>query len=1379
MAFRSLQIWHTATLLLFMFFHLGFPQNTTFITPTLNTPCPAEPCYTLSVYARLQPESHDLSSNTTLVFLPGDHVLEHTASIVNLASVTLLGDSSSFPDITSRITCTQPASLTFEGIHELHINLLAFVSCGHTSPALSINSVRQARISNCFFWNSTNTGPAEDPHVIGSRGAEYEYYYYDDDYADPFGNPVESSSQGGAIYMHDSDMVLTGNTFKHNFAQEGGAIYASLVSLLAVHNTFHKNSASCSGGAFRAEYSQLTFSGNTFVENSVSDEGGSALSASFCESNSDRAYSGGALSASFCDSLNVTQNTFENNLAYRGYGGAMYTTELFHPIVFSENVLVNNSAFEGGALYVRFSNLILTLSTFQNNSASFFGGVLSVLGSTFTLRGSTFTSNSAGVGGALSMEESTTTATNNTFKTNSADYGGALIVHSGNAAFTKNIFDDNSAIWGGVMDVRNKATLTLLENILSQNAADRGGVAYVIKSSRVELTNNSLTKNHADLGGTILARDSSICIYENNIIANNTASDFGGAILAFDSHIKFSENSPIENNSANYGGGMYADNSTISGYATIIGNVALYGGGGIYASRCALNFADTSIFAENLAEDGAGLLLSGNSKINLQPNTTISFIRNRAEQSGGAINVQDSNPLNNCIDTRTSVSDCFFQIESDMVYRASTVSRIKELQNISLYFESNSAVVGAVLYGGSIDRCGISNIATSSIFCDQQDTCSPSGDVFDTITNYREQAMDNIISSDPLYLCTCKDDVIDCLSSFTPEPVYPGGTVQVPVIVRGQRNGSTPGVIQNIPPSGDIIFLDPENTLNTINRCTTLKYTIQSFAVGTSQEMTLYAEGPCPPVNSLAVSDTNQNNTLRVNVQILPCPLGFELSKSQPICICAERLQQFTNTCVIEEGKVQRPSGATFWFCYDRESEGLILHPHCPFDYCTSDETYVTIDDTDGQCNFNRSGLLCGQCARGLSLALGSSNCIHCSNDYLAFLTVFACAGIALVVFLMVLKLTVAFGTINGLIFYANIIGLNSAVFLPARTTNILTVFIAWLNLDLGIEVCFYDGMDTYAKTWLQFAFPLYVWSLVGMIILVCHFLPKVATLLGSNPIAVLATLFLLSYAKTLRLISTALSYTYLEYPNLSRTAVWLYDGNIEYLSSKHIPLFVAALAFFLFLFLPFTLVLVFGQWFQANSRRKCFSWINDYRVKPFMDAFHAPYTDKYRYWPGLMLLIRCILYLVFAFNVLGDPSTNLFAITFISLFLALIASPHSRIYQKWYIGVLDISFTLNLGILAAAVGILPHENQKAMTFTSIGIAFATFIGIIIYHITLHIQNTQMWKTIGPKLVWKAHRCEKTEKDFEPEYPNALPPSPTETVIDLNELREPCMEPSN
>ena len=240
------------------------------------------------------------------------------------------------------------------------------------------------------------------------------------------------------------------------------------------------------------------------------------------------------------------------------------------------------------------------------------------------------------------------------------------------------------------------------------------------------------------------------------------------------------------------------------------------------------------------------------------------------------------------------------------------------------------------------------------------------------------------------------------------------------------------------------------------------------------------------------------------------------------------------------------------------------------------------------------------------------------------------------------------------------------------KSTDAFSVFFAWLNLDFGVQTCFCDGMDTYNKTWLQFVFPVYIWLLVGLMILVSHFSHRFANLLGNNPVSVLATLVLLSYTFYI---------TYLEYPTYSR-GVWLYDANIDYLSGKHIPLFLVAVLVFLFLFLPYTLLLLFGQWLQAISHLKLFSWVNSARLKPFMDSYHAPHKAKHRYWPGLLLVLRFILLLVFALNPQNELRT-LVAILLGTGILHIWAWVIGEVYKTWCLDVLEGSFTLNLIILA------------------------------------------------------------------------------------------------
>ena len=95
-------------------------QSTCYVTPTPDTPCPAEPCHTLSEYVASQ-NFNNLPVTTTIEFLSGIHTLEQTIFVTNLTRLTLHGDSSSLPVVTSRIECTWPAGFVFTDITELYI----------------------------------------------------------------------------------------------------------------------------------------------------------------------------------------------------------------------------------------------------------------------------------------------------------------------------------------------------------------------------------------------------------------------------------------------------------------------------------------------------------------------------------------------------------------------------------------------------------------------------------------------------------------------------------------------------------------------------------------------------------------------------------------------------------------------------------------------------------------------------------------------------------------------------------------------------------------------------------------------------------------------------------------------------------------------------------------------------------------------------------------------------------------------------------------------------------------------------------------------------------------------------------------------------------
>ena len=390
----------------------------------------------------------------------------------------------------------------------------------------------------------------------------------------------------------------------------------------------------------------------------------------------------------------------------------------------------------------------------------------------------------------------------------------------------------------------------------------------------------------------------------------------------------------------------------------------------------------------------------------------------------------------------------------------------------------------------------------------------------------------------------------------------------------------------------------------------------------------------------------------------------------------------------------------------------LAASKYCPLNYCNRKGYNVTLAEPDSQCNYNHSGILCGACQPGLSLVLGSERCLPCSNKYLAFLIPFTLAGPVLVGLIYLLDLTVSQGIMNGLIFYANIIQANQHTFLPPRSTHILSVFIAWLNLDLGVETCFFNGLNAYFKAWLQFVFPFYIWSIAGLIIILSKYSNRVAKLMENNSVPVLAIIFLLSYTKLIRIIITALSYTML-YTTKGHKAVWSADGNVDYLGPKHMFLFVFTTAISVLIFLPYTLILFLGQCLHMCHSQLIASFL--FNIKPFLDSHYAPLKDKHRYWFGFMHLMRAAILLVSSLIPADHSSIVTISILATAVVLTFLGS---FVYQN-VVSLLNTSFSLNLILISGAslYTQIVGGDSAAYVYTLIGLAFLQYVGLIIFNV--------------------------------------------------------------
>ena len=444
-----------------------------------------------------------------------------------------------------------------------------------------------------------------------------------------------------------------------------------------------------------------------------------------------------------------------------------------------------------------------------------------------------------------------------------------------------------------------------------------------------------------------------------------------------------------------------------------------------------------------------------------------------------------------------------------------------------------------------------------------------------------------------------------------------------------------------------------------------------------------------------------------INIPLQPCPPGFALTHEHPVkCDCVRQLSQLPGvTCHIEDVTFYR-SGLV-WVGQlgnsnntDNQTLGqanVASAKYCPFNYCRNDGVRIGLSRYDYQCNFNHSGTVCGGCRHGLSLALGSAQCLQCFNTYLLLFIPFAVAGPVLVAFIKVLDITVSHGLINDLIFYANIIKPNEHIFLPQTNTNPLTLFITWLNLDLGVQTCFYDGLSAYGKAWLQFVFPFYVWCIAGLIIVLARYSTRFARLTGNNSVPVLATLFLLSYAKLLRTIITILAYTTVDSANGQKT-VWSADGNIDYLGPQHTPLFLAALATLLLLWLPYTLLLLSAHWIRKINTP--FLTRVSMKVKPFLDAHYGPVNDKHCYWFGALLGVRIVILLISATVPASNFSVSTLSVSVAAGALVSYIAVGPPVYRHKTTAVFEAALFINLALLGLAKVYVASAggNQTAAT---------------------------------------------------------------------------------
>ena len=252
-----------------------------------------------------------------MVFLPGDHVLDRTITVANVARLTIRGQFSSDNMATVVRNGSVRPGLSFTNMVDFNIYSLAFTSHNRfwsygshpaSGSALILQSTQNAKLVNCSFHD--NLGTALTTNITLEDNSEFTH--------NQCGCESFRCKLGCGINALNSNLKFTGNT------------------------SFHEN---IEHGAIWGSASSLDFTGTTnFISNS--------------------ALHGGAISAETNSLLSFNGTSdFSHNLAEFGRGGAIYTDGSAVLTFTGTSNFTNNSASSGGAVYGRNNTLLRFIGT--------------------------------------------------------------------------------------------------------------------------------------------------------------------------------------------------------------------------------------------------------------------------------------------------------------------------------------------------------------------------------------------------------------------------------------------------------------------------------------------------------------------------------------------------------------------------------------------------------------------------------------------------------------------------------------------------------------------------------------------------------------------------------------------------------------------------------------------------------------------------------------------------------------------------------------------------------------------------------------------------------------------------------------------------------
>ena len=267
--------------------------------------------------------------------------------------------------------------------------------------------------------------------------------------------------------------------------------------------------------------------------------------------------------------------------------------------------------------------------------------------------------------------------------------------------------------------------------------------------------------------------------------------------------------------------------------------------------------------------------------------------------------------------------------------------------------------------------------------------------------------------------------------------------------------------------------------------------------------------------------------------------------------------------------------------------------------------------------------------------------------------------------------------------------------------------------------MCLYDGMNQTWKSGLYLVFPIYLLSIVVIIILLSHNSTWLSNKTSRFSVQVLVTIVHISFSnlliETIHVIIPLKIYMDKE-DKVIEHLVWIMDGNIQFGSPDHILLITITLVTVSVFFIPYLTVLIGGRYFIQSS-------FGDKYLRAAFEAIHGPYKEKRKYWFTVRLFLLITMFTVYSLiSVIGVSSVCVISVFLLIFFLFI--QLHLKPFESTIINVVDSTLLLNLIVLYHIGWYLTDTNEASKVHTCyiiviclVSVVFIQFASVIVYRV--------------------------------------------------------------